>query len=50
MYKKEVGILKKEDIKPFFETYDDDFFDSMNDVKKYLKDNNEEYKKITTLK
>ena len=38
--------MKKEDIKPFFEAYEDDFFNSMNDVKKYLKDNNEEYKKI----
>lgn len=29
---------------PFFEAYKDDFFESMEDVRMYLKNNNLEYK------
>ncbi len=29
---------------PFYEAYKDDFFESMEDVRRYLKNNNEEYK------
>ena len=31
---------------PFYEAYKDDFYDSMEDVRKYLKNNNEEYRKV----
>ena len=31
---------------PFYEAYKDDFCDSMEDVRKYLKNNNEEYRKV----
>lgn len=31
---------------PFFEAYKDDFFESMEDVRMYLKNNNLEYQNI----
>lgn len=31
---------------PFYEAYKDDFCYSMEDVRKYLKNNNEEYRKV----
>ncbi len=31
---------------PFYEAYNDEFYDSIEDVRKYLKNNNEEYNKV----
>ncbi len=36
----------REKIKPFFETYNDDFDESIEEIRRYLKKNNKEYKNI----
>lgn len=38
--------MEDERFVPFYEAYKDDFCDSIEDVRKYLKNNNEEYRKV----
>ncbi len=38
--------MEDERFVPFYEAYNDDFCDSIEDVRKYLKNNNEEYNKV----
>ncbi len=36
----------REKLKPFFETYNEDFDESIEEIRRYLKKNNKEYKNI----